>query len=120
MTHRNIEKMFPTLVYERGFTYYKNDQVDDLLFDINHHIWTANVRGTEVYFVEVNLTNFDNGSIRAYCDCPAFDTYDTCKHIVAVLLSVADRTTKITPEIDYRATDRFITAITSTQRSEPE
>src|SRR5690625_3853241 len=113
--------MFPDLVFNRGFAYYKNKHVHDLLFDINHNIWTANVQGTEAYFVEVNLTNFDNGSISAYCDCPAFDTYDTCKHIVAVLLSAADQTgVQQTPEVNYRATDRFITAITSTQRSEAE
>jgi SNF2 family DNA or RNA helicase len=112
--------MFPSPVYERGLAYYKNDQVDGLLFDINHNVWTASVHGSEVYFVEVNLTNFKKGSIRAYCDCPAFDTYDTCKHIVAVLLNVADRTAEITPELDYQATNRFITAITSTQRTEVE
>ncbi len=93
--------MFPTPVFNRGVAYYKNDQVEDLLFDINHHVWTASVHGTEAYFVEVNLTNFENGSIRAYCDCPAFDTYDTCKHIVAVLLSVADQTANQTSEIDF-------------------
>lgn len=120
ITEQNIEKMFPTPVFNRGVAYYKNGQVEDLLFDMNHHVWTASVHGTEVYFVEVNLTNFENGSIRAYCDCPAFDTYDTCKHIVAVLLNVADQTAEQTQEVNYQTTDRFITAITSTQRSEPE
>src|SRR5690625_5056565 len=112
--------MFPTPVFNRGVAYYKNGQVEDLSFDINHHVYTARVHGTEAYFVEVNLTNFENGSIRAYCDCPAFDTYDSCKHIVAVLLDVAEQTADQTQEVNYETTDRFITAITSTQRSEPE
>lgn len=112
--------MFPKPVFNRGFTYFKNDHVSDLLFDRNHHVWTATVHGTENYFVEVNLTNFENGSIRAYCDCPAFDTYDSCKHIVAVLLSVAARSTEKIQQVNYQTTSRFIDEITSTQRSEPE
>lgn len=112
--------MFPKPVFNRGFTYFKNHQVTDLLFDRNHHVWTATVHGTENYFVEVNLTNFEHGSIRAYCDCPAFDTYDSCKHIVAVLLSVADRSTEREQQVNYQTTSRFIDEITSTQRSEPE
>ena len=117
----NIQKMFPTEVYNRGLAYYKNDHVSDLLFDMNNKVWTANVRGTYAYFVEVNVINFDKGSIRAYCDCPAFDANDSCKHIVAVLLSVANKLlVETSPVVDYQTTNRFIAAITSTQRAAPE
>src|SRR5690625_3647760 len=113
MNNLNIQKMFPAAVYRRGVSYYQNDQVTDLTFDKNHNIWTANVHGTEVYFVEVNLTNLSKGSIRAYCDCPAFHTYDSCKHIVAVLLSVANKTSDEMNEVNYEMTTDFIESISS-------
>src|SRR5690625_5909988 len=84
----NIQKMFPTEVYQRGLAYFNNDQVSDLLFDINHEVWTATVQGTKEYFVEVNLKDIEKGSISAYCDCPAFSKNVSCKHIVAVIFIV--------------------------------
>ncbi|WP_164667482.1 DEAD/DEAH box helicase [Virgibacillus doumboii] len=89
----NIKKMFPSVIYRRGLDYYKNDQVSDLLYDINNQLWTATVHGTEDYFVEINTKDFSKGSIDTYCDCPAFDTYGSCKHIAAVLIKIANRDT---------------------------
>lgn len=116
----DIKKMFSPQVFERGVTYFKNDHVSDLAYDINNEVWTATVHGSHAYFVEVNLHNIKKGSIRAYCDCPAFDTYDTCKHIVAVLLSVSNNTLNKPPKIDYKTTNQFISAITSTRRNESD
>src|SRR5699024_1055381 len=66
------------------------------------------------------MSNFSSGSIEAYCDCPAFDTYGSCKHIVAVLISIANNRAGDSPgfvNVDYQTTNRFIQAITSTQQS---
>lgn len=111
--------MFSKSVYRRGLSYYNNGQVSDLSFDLNHDVWTAQVYGTEKYFVEVNLENLSKGSIRAYCDCPAFYTYDSCKHIVAVLLGIANKSDdhKV---IDHQITNRFIDAISSTYQPESQ
>src|SRR5690625_6592224 len=81
--------MFPAIIYKRGLAYYKNDLVSDLSYDLNYDVWTATVHGTEDYFVEINMSNFSSGAIEAYGDCPAFDTYGSCKHIVAVLISIS-------------------------------
>lgn len=112
--------MFAPEIYEQGVTYFKNDNVSDLSFDINNNVWTATVHGSSNHFVEVNLKNVEKGSIRAYCDCPAFDAHDTCKHIVAVLLGVSNNTLNKTPEVNYKTTNQFIDAITSTQRNESD
>src|SRR5699024_12173273 len=91
----------------------------DLSYDLNYDVWTATVHGTEDYFVEINMSNFSSGSIEAYCDCPAFDTYGSCKHIVAVLISIANNRAGDSPgfvNVDYQTTNRFIQAITSTQQ----
>ncbi|WP_330949115.1 DEAD/DEAH box helicase [Virgibacillus sp. MG-45] len=87
----NLERLFPASVYKRGLQYFKQDRVNDLLFDINHQVWTATVDGTEPYFVEIDLQHMEKGTVDTYCDCPAFDTFQTCKHIVAVLLSVVQK-----------------------------
>ncbi|MGM8211516.1 SNF2 helicase associated domain-containing protein [Virgibacillus sp. W0430] len=109
----SIQNMFPSLIYKRGLAYYNNDQVSDLLFDINYDVWTATVHGTDTYFVEINMANFHNGTIKAYCDCPAFDTYGSCKHIVAVLIGIAKRSDTVEPAFSYQTTNHFMQAITA-------
>lgn len=112
--------MFPAPIYNKGLAYFRNNQVSDLLYDINNHVWTANVRGTEDHFVEVNLSNYEKGSIHAYCDCAAFDTQGSCKHIVAVLIGVKNKTEEKASMLDYRVTNHFIDAISSTRQSNTE
>src|SRR5690625_7423883 len=106
----NIQKMFPTEVYQRGLAYFNNDQVSDLLFDINNEVWTATVQGTKEYFVEVNLKDIEKGSISAYCDCPAFSKNDSCKHIVAVLLIVFYKSEEKARDLDYTSYNNIIIA----------
>lgn len=116
----NIQKMFPTEVYQHGLAYFNNDQVSDLLFDINNEVWTATVQGTKEHFVEVNLQDIGQGSISAYCDCEAFSTNGSCKHIVAVLLSVTHKTEEKARVLDYKTANKFITGITSTRQGGTE
>lgn len=121
MSDVNIQKLFPSIVYKRGLDYYKQGQVSDLLYDINYQVWTATVHGTEDYFVEINMEDLANGSIDTYCDCPAFDTYKSCKHVAATLISIKNKETKNTPQFatfDYQTTNRFIQAISSLPQQE--
>lgn len=114
----SIQQLFPSQVYRRGLQYYEEGRVGDLLFDINHHVYTATVTGTTDYFVEINLANLEQGTVRAYCDCPAFATYDSCKHNVAVLLAISrlDAPQSIVKnDHDGDVADQFIDAITSTK-----
>lgn len=117
----NLQKLFPAAVYRRGLEYYKQNRVSDLLFDINNQVWTATVRGSEMYFVEINMADFNSGSIDTYCDCPAFDTYNTCKHIVAVLIAISKKpSSNVFAQTldDYQTTSRFIDSVTSIQHQE--
>lgn len=114
--------MFPTVVYRRGLDYYNNDRVSDLLYDINYQVWTATVHGTEDYFVEINTSDFSKGSVEAYCDCPAFDTYRSCKHVAAVLIAVAAKDTNNSPRKvlnDYKITNQLIDSISSLTDYQP-
>ncbi|OZU89228.1 helicase SNF2 [Virgibacillus indicus] len=115
----NIQKLFPSVIYRRGMQYYKQDRVSDLLYDINYQVWTATVHGTEDYFVEINMKDFSKGSIDTYCDCPAFDTFGSCKHVAATLISIAHKDSgrpQALAAYDYQVTNRFINALTSIQQ----
>ncbi|MFD2045312.1 SNF2 helicase associated domain-containing protein [Ornithinibacillus salinisoli] len=112
----NIQKLFPPIIYKRGLEYYNQGLVSDLLYDINYQVWTATVHGSEEYFVEINTKDFDDGSIDTYCDCPAFDTYNSCKHIAATLISIKHKDSNNATTFDnydYRTTNRFIQALSS-------
>lgn len=117
----NLSKLFPPIIYRRGLEYYKNNKVSDLLYDMNFQLWTATVHGSEDYFVEINMKELKSNTIDTYCDCPAFDTYGSCKHIVAVLLSVQARESlkgNVSSAFDYNMTNRFIQAMSSLQKME--
>lgn len=112
----NIQRLFPSLIYKRGLEYYNRGLVDELRYDINYNVWTATVQGTENYFVEINMKDLEKGSIDTYCDCPAFESYSSCKHIVATLIAIADQEkpdSKPVATYDYEVTSRFIRALSN-------
>src|SRR5690625_3957257 len=110
MIHRHqIEKLFEQRVYERGLAYYQNNRVHGLSLNKNDETWFAEVEGTEDYYVEINLSELSNGKIISYCECPAFDTYHSCKHLVAVLLAMADQ--PVTREGTEQMTSDFMEGI---------
>ncbi|MFC3041204.1 SNF2 helicase associated domain-containing protein [Virgibacillus xinjiangensis] len=124
----NVQKLFPSVIYRRGLEYVKQNKVSELLYDINFKVWTATVHGTEDYFVEINMKDYEQGSIDTYCDCPAFDTFGSCKHIAAALISIVHKETEreggspsSAPALDdynYYKADRFIQAVTSIEHTE--
>lgn len=112
----NVESLFPSAIYKRGLKYYKLGRVSDPLFDRNHQEWSAIVEGTEKYAVEIHAKNFANGSIGTYCNCPAFDTYGTCKHIAAVLIKIVNQKNDPADQFsayNYRLTQNFMAALNS-------
>ncbi|MCG3417820.1 DEAD/DEAH box helicase [Oceanobacillus jordanicus] len=112
----NIQKLFPAIIYKRGLEYYKRGKVMDLLYDLNYQVWTATVKGSEDYFVEINMSQFADGSIDTYCDCPAFDTFGSCKHVAATLIGISQKETDrppALPHFDYQTTNHFIQALTN-------
>jgi len=116
----NLQKLFPSVIYRRGLQYYKENKVSDLLYDINYQVWTAVVHGSEDYFVEIDMKEMDKGFVHTYCDCPAFDTFGSCKHIVATLLTIANKekgNSNPTKNYDYQLTGRFMERITSVTHS---
>lgn len=114
-----MQRLFPSQVYERGLDYFHQGRVTELLYDINFHVWTATVYGSESYFVEVNTKRLPHELSDAYCDCPAFRTYNQCKHIVAVLFAIGKRHKEqgVGRQVDrFQTTKDLIQSITDIQQ----
>ncbi|MFZ3579199.1 SNF2 helicase associated domain-containing protein [Virgibacillus sp. DJP39] len=114
-----MQRLFPSQVYDRGLEYFHQGRVTELLYDINFHVWTATVYGSESYFVEVNTKRIPHELSDAYCDCAAFRTYNQCKHIVAVLFAIGKRHKEqgVGRNIDrFKTTNDFIQSITDIQQ----
>lgn len=115
----HMQRLFPSQVYERGLDYFHQGRVTELLYDINFHVWTATVYGSESYFVEVNTKRLPHELSDAYCDCPAFRTYNQCKHIVAVLFAIGKRHKEqgVGRQVDrFQTTKDLIQSITDIQQ----
>ncbi|MDL4839267.1 DEAD/DEAH box helicase [Aquibacillus rhizosphaerae] len=72
--------------YKRGYNYFKQGRVHGLSYNPSINSWRGYVRGTESYSVRIFF--FENDELEASCDCPAYATHFTCKHIAAVLLAI--------------------------------
>lgn len=82
-------------VYQRGLQYFQQGRVTSLDYHPAEDGWTATVAGSDDYNVAIH---FYNELIAAKCDCPAYDEYLACKHIVAVLLEVQQEIQNDTPK----------------------
>ncbi|KAA6319235.1 hypothetical protein EZS27_030848 [termite gut metagenome] len=86
MKLHDFDKHIPNLIYLRGKEYY----ADDLIEDVEHKFpdsWSAQIEGTNLYQVEIELNGDDIVSWN--CDCP-YDYGDICKHVVTFLLYIRD------------------------------
>ncbi|MRH41994.1 serine/threonine protein phosphatase [Aquibacillus halophilus] len=72
--------------YRRGYDYFKKGRVHGLTYNPSINSWRGQVRGTETYSVRVFF--FEGDELEGSCDCPAYATHFTCKHIAAVLLAI--------------------------------
>lgn len=82
MNLKNFHQEISRIILQRGKDYYNEGAVIDLEEEEESGLWNAQVEGSEIYQVEVQLG--ENGEIDSFfCDCP--HDADVCKHIVAVL-----------------------------------
>jgi len=84
ITHQSLESMASAESFARGEDYYYQDAVDNVVLDGQR--FTAKVRGTYLYLVEISGSPTDTYT---NCSCP-YDWGGICKHIVAVGLAILD------------------------------
>lgn len=86
-----IQKHFGQTDYQRGLTYFRQKRVVD--FETTPReggtLVTCRVVGNDLYDVSL-IVREDRLSFS--CDCPRYDETGRCKHIVAALLTYAERT----------------------------
>ena len=91
-TRSDIRSLCTEQSFERGVKYYEEDRIQKL--EVEGGDITAIVRGSRDYDISIDI---DDDTIRTVCSCP-YDYAGDCKHIVAVLLAVEDRSSKSTSE----------------------
>ncbi|MBI5798958.1 MAG: SWIM zinc finger family protein, partial [Candidatus Yonathbacteria bacterium] len=96
----DFEKHIDPVVRQRGAAYARDGLVRNLT-EKRKDVWTASVRGTHTYRVEVTLSG--GRIVASSCSCP-YDLGDTCKHKVAVWLVLRDRTDDATRVVDAKPT----------------
>ncbi|RWR07512.1 SNF2 helicase associated domain-containing protein [Siminovitchia fortis] len=85
-----VADMFHPTIYRRGREYYFQGRVGKLNFEHGSGICRTYVEGTHSYLVEVNVSKLPE-NVAVYCDCPAFEQYYECKHIVAAMLEICEK-----------------------------
>ena len=112
MKIKNWKYEFSPLILERGEAYYLDGAVESL--EIEGNVVTAEVFGSELYDVELEI---ENGALAdASCTCPYAEDGNYCKHMAAVLYALAEEAAEPDPpEAANRALAEQIAALTETQ-----
>lgn len=125
MNEQSIRQLTGDRFYHRGLQYYKDGKVYGLSYNPSTNSWRGLVKGAKVYTIRIYFT--DNLDIETTCNCPAFASHETCKHIAAVLLAITqdaqsnrrryavDRDTRSAPTQD---TDLFAKQLLHTFREQ--
>ena len=85
----DIKKLTGQTFYSRGKQYFDKGKVYGLSHNSAIRSWRAVVAGTHDY--EVRVFFFEDEDVEATCECAAYATYYTCKHIAAVLIAIRER-----------------------------
>ncbi|WP_027415714.1 DEAD/DEAH box helicase [Aneurinibacillus terranovensis] len=91
---KDIKLLCGAAAYQRGEAYYKSQRVIRVSYDPDELRYDAIVMGSKRYSVRVFFDEADG--VEAECNCPAYNSYDTCcKHIAAVLFYIYANSTGI-------------------------
>lgn len=86
----NIKENTSSTYFSRGKNYFNQGMVSNLE-ETDEQVYTAVVKGTKKYHVEVGLTEDGEDVDYWYCTCPIGEDYHACKHVVAVLLAIREQ-----------------------------
>ncbi len=83
---KDFERHINSQLLKRGRKYYENGSIINLE-EVEESLWTAEVEGSEIYEVEVEINN--RKKVSGYsCSCPHCD--GLCKHVIAVLFLIRE------------------------------
>lgn len=107
ISEEDVESCCEYKIFNRGYDYYNEGLVEELWYNKKANTISAEVLGTKEYKVEVYV---ENSEVHSSCNC---EYYDVCKHIIAVLLHIAENgidnipETKIIEEPSIESVDYF-------------
>jgi len=84
VSEENIESCCEYKIFNRGYDYFHNGMIEEIWYNKKANTISAEVIGTKEYNVELYV---ENGEVHGSCNC---EYYDVCKHIIAVLLDIAE------------------------------
>jgi SNF2 family DNA or RNA helicase len=88
-------------IYHRGCQYFYDGKVVHI--SIANKIIYAEVAGSELYEVEIELETSEDRLKTMYCSCPAFhNTNYACKHVIAVLKAAQGDWSTLSPGSTYK------------------
>ncbi len=89
MSKQSIRELTGDRFYRRGKSYFEDGKVYGLSYNPEANSWRGLVKGSKIYTVRI----YFNNDLRAdaTCNCPAFATHGTCKHVAAVLLAITQQ-----------------------------
>lgn len=105
MNLKNFKDNIPPQILERGLDYFENGNVIQIE-ELSDGVWQAEVEGSENYNVIVKL---EGKSISDWnCDCP-YDDDSICKHVVAVLYVISEKSADLKKQKTEKSSERVNT-----------
>lgn len=87
-TREHVKEWFRSDLFQKGLNYFNNSRVYNLVYDSDLDRLDGTVVGSQPYAVRVEFD--EEGYMDTYCNCPAYNVEDDCKHIVALLLELCE------------------------------
>ena len=84
ISEEDIESCCEYKIFNRGYDYYHGGMIEEIWYNKKANTISAEVIGTKEYNVELYI---EDGELHGSCNC---EYYDVCKHIIAVLLDIAE------------------------------
>ncbi len=104
MNLSNFEDHIDKKILTRGLGYFRFSRVS-FLEKVGEYLYKAEVEGTEIYYVEVELDSQSN-ILFSECDCPYNVTGEYCKHLTAVFYALKKMSDEKSAKIKTNKTDK--------------
>ncbi len=106
LNKQSIRDLCEPASYLRGEAYFRSGQVLSVKREADGAGYRALVKGSDRNRYEVEIAFDEGGEVGASCECAAYSPLSYCKHIAAVLLSLADAKAEEPPARDEVISER--------------
>ncbi|MGN0793770.1 MAG: SWIM zinc finger family protein [Aristaeellaceae bacterium] len=108
---------FDDHILARGKRYHEEGRVSELTWNEDTHTWTADVEGSDVYHVSVEMTGDAAESLIYSCTCP-YSGAPYCKHTAAVLFAIEEDADDMAQDSECTVPGRMLHTLSKNQLAE--